>query len=227
MMHWQLFDTPSDVAQYACRHILQVAQQTIAEKGEFHLVLAGGNTPQQTYLLLKESQADWQYWHIYYGDERCLPIADPERNHVMASTSWLNHVAIPILQVHAVPVHLGAQQAAFQYSQVIQAVLPFDMVLLGMGEDGHTASLFPNHQCQETLVQAVFNAPKLPPERVTLSAKALSQTTHLLFLVTGENKQSAVSAWKRGDNLPIAKVTTEKESIVLIDQAAMPIMASV
>lgn len=223
MMHWQLFDTPSEVAQYACRHILQVAQETISEKGQFHLVLAGGNTPKQTYLLLKESQAAWQHWHIYYGDERYLPITHPERNHIMASTSWLNHVTIPLQQIHAIPVHLELKQAAYQYSQVIQKALPFDMVLLGMGEDGHTASLFPNNRVtqENALVQAVFNAPKPPAERVTLSAKALSQTKHLLFLVTGKNKQAAISAWRRGKDLPVSHITAEKESIILIDEAAM------
>jgi 6-phosphogluconolactonase len=95
------------------------------------------------------------------------------------------------------------------------------MVLLGMGEDGHTASLFPNHHHDENeLAHAVYNSPKPPPERVSLSAKALSNTQQLLFLITGANKQDAVKAWRTGANLPVATIVPENPIDVYIDSAA-------
>jgi 6-phosphogluconolactonase len=95
------------------------------------------------------------------------------------------------------------------------------MVLLGMGEDGHTASLFPGHQHpQDELVHAVYNSPKPPPERVSISAKALSNTRELIFLITGANKQEAVNLWRSGSDLPVAAIESENPIDIYIDSDA-------
>jgi 6-phosphogluconolactonase len=95
------------------------------------------------------------------------------------------------------------------------------MVLLGMGEDGHTASLFPGHQHQQDeLAHAVYNSPKPPPERVSISAKALSNTGQLIFLITGTNKQEAVKNWRSGQDLPVAKIVPENLVDIYIDRDA-------
>lgn len=218
---WQVVDDAEAVAQTACQRILIASERAIQTRGSFHLVLAGGRTPERTYQLLRAQTVDWTYWHIYYGDERCLPTEANERNNVMTNAIWLNHVPIPTEHVHPIPAQFGAVVAAPQYAQIIKRGLPFDMVLLGIGEDGHTASLFPKHVHSATeLVHAVFNAPKPPPERVSLSAKALSTTRELIFLIAGASKREAVTAWKRGEILPVAEVCPQGEGVVLIDREA-------
>jgi 6-phosphogluconolactonase len=219
-IHWQLLDDAKAVADDAFRRILSGCEQALSKKGFFSIVLAGGGTPKQTYQLLKNAETDWARWHIYYGDERCLPKDDAERNSVMAERAWLQHVGIPSAQIHPIPAELGGLNAARDYTPLVKAALPFDMVLLGIGEDGHTASLFPKHEYStEELVHAVFNAPKPPPERVSLSVEALCNCHELLFLVTGAEKREAVAAWRRGEKLPVAQIRPAGRATVLIDKA--------
>ena len=221
LINWHRFDTADAVATAVYQHIVTAAQQTIAERGAFKLVLAGGTTPEKVYRLLAETSADWANWHIYYGDERCLPADHADRNSVMAEQAFLQKVAIPREQIFTIPAELNPEIAAKQYQQTVAPALPFDMVLLGMGEDGHTASLFPGHHHDENeLAHAVYNSPKPPPERVSLSAKALSNTQQLLFLITGANKQDAVKAWRTGADLPVATIVPENPIDVYIDSAA-------
>ncbi|NOT84197.1 MAG: 6-phosphogluconolactonase [Methylococcaceae bacterium] len=222
--HWHIFATPALVAQAVCDDIMRHAQQAIYERGCFKLVLAGGSTPEQVYPLLVQRDTDWSKWFIYYGDERCLPADHPDRNSVMAQQAFLNHVDIAKDQIMTIPAELGNVEAARQYQRMIAEAMPFDLVLLGMGEDGHTASLFPDQQYPpDEIAHAVFNAPKLPPERVSLSAKALSDTRRLLFLITGERKKAAVQQWQTGFQLPVCKInpTSGVGVDVYIDDAAL------
>jgi 6-phosphogluconolactonase len=218
---WHRLDTADHVASTVCQHILSAAQHAIADRGAFKLVLAGGTTPEKVYRLLADSPADWANWYIYYGDERCLPVAHPDRNSLMAEHALLNNVAIPREQIFTIPAELDPETAAKHYQATIAHALPFDMVLLGMGEDGHTASLFPHHvHDEQELAHAVYNSPKPPSERVSISAKALSNTRQLLFLITGANKQEAVHAWRAGADLPVAHILPECPIDVYIDSAA-------
>jgi len=205
--HWQRLNDVNAVASEACQRILISAKLAIEKKGYFSLVLAGGRTPEKTYRLLKKASSDWAGWHIYYGDERCLSFDNAERNSTMASRAWLYFTPIPSAQIHTIQAQLGPVEAAHRYTNIVKTALPFDMVLLGMGEDGHTASLFPEqYHSQDELVHAIFNAPKPPSERVSLSVTALCHTQELLFLVTGANKREAMAAWRRGEDLPIAQI---------------------
>jgi 6-phosphogluconolactonase len=174
------------------------------------------------YRMLAESEADWDAWEIYFGDERCLPPNDPARNSLAARDAFLDRVPIPSTQVFEIPAELGAEPAARVYGRTVAAALPFDLVLLGMGEDGHTASLFPGHPIAvDALVQAVHGAPKPPSERVSLSLKALAACRLMLILVTGAGKREALAAWRRGASLPVARVATAAKARVLMDcQAA-------
>lgn len=221
-IHWHSFATAEKVAAAAAQKILSAADQAIKERGDFKLVLAGGSTPEKIYHILSESRADWAKWHIYYGDERCLPADHPERNSQMAQLSLLSKVTIPAEQIHTMPSELGPEPSAVAYRQVIADVGIFDMVLLGMGEDGHTASLFPGHvHSPDETVHAVYNSPKPPPERISLSAKTLGQTRQLLFLVTGEGKRDAVKQWRQGIILPVALIRPECGVDVYIDAEAL------
>ena len=215
-------ETADQVADAACQHILKAADKAIADHGKFKLVLAGGSTPEKVYGLLAKTDADWANWVIYYGDERCLPADDVERNSAIARRTLLDNVAIPAAQIFTIAGELGNEQAAQDYRAIVAAAMPFDMVLLGMGEDGHTASLFPGHvHDEDELVHAVNNSPKPPPERVSISAKALSNTHELIFLITGTNKREIVKVWRSGQHLPVATLIPENPVDIYIDSDAL------
>jgi len=218
---WQLFADAEQLAQQATDDILKAAADAIEKRGAFHIVLAGGTTPKVIYRLLAKASSDWQHWHLYLGDERCLPVNDAERNSVMVEECLLSSVAIPSEQVHFVPSELGPHEAATQYQNTIGGVECFDMVLLGMGEDGHTASLFPGHIHDETqLVHPVLNAPKPPPERVSLSSACLSNNVQLLILITGQSKHPRVIDWISGKPMPVSGITSKHNAAVYCDHAA-------
>jgi len=222
-MEWIVLEDAEAVARRACDEILKIAQNAIEARGRFSIVLAGGTTPERCYALLAQSESDWNHWHVYLGDERCLPVDDPERNSLMAARTLTDQVPIPSDQVHPIPAELGAEAAAQTYETILKDALPFDLVLLGMGEDGHTASLFPGHEHpQDALVLPVHDAPKPPPDRISLSPKALGSCRELLFLITGAGKQTAVKAWRDGAALPIAGISSQGRARVMIDQTAMP-----
>jgi 6-phosphogluconolactonase len=217
-------ETADLIAQEVCERILELANEAIAARGKFKFVLAGGTTPEKVYRLLAKSDADWSKWFIYHGDERVLPIDHADRNSVMAANAFLNEVAIPKNQIFDMPTELGTEESATLYRPIVQAALPFDLVLLGMGEDGHTASLFPAHVHDENdVVHAVYNSPKPPPERITISAKALSNTENLYFLITGANKRDALKQWRNGEKLPVATLNAHKNLVVFLDDAAAQI----
>ncbi len=219
---WVRFNSAEEVAQAACQRILKIAREAIATRGQFQLVLAGGTTPEHTYRLLAEAKADWSHWHLYFGDERCLPSTDPRRNSWMVEQAWIGQVDIPLSQIHPIPAELGPEQGAANYSQLISSIPPFDLVLLGIGEDGHTASLFPGHHHPTgSAAVAVHDAPKPPPKRVSLSAATLGNCCHLLYLITGVSKQQAVAAWRKGEPLPISQIQPMGSTEVLIDSAAL------
>ena len=218
---WQLFDNAKILAEQATQDILNAADTAIKERSAFHIVLAGGTTPKVIYRLLAQSRSDWQHWHIYLGDERCLPVDDAERNSMMANECLLNDVSIPESQIHFIPSELGPFDAAAAYDKTLQQVGQFDMVLLGMGEDGHTASLFPGHiHADGPLALPVLNAPKPPPERVSLSSACLSNNDQIIILITGSSKHDRVLDWISGVDMPITTITTKNQAKVYCDQEA-------
>ena len=220
-INWQCLTDADAVATRATELILQAAVNAIHERGIFHLVLAGGRTPEKVYQRLAEAQADWKNWQLYFGDERCLPADHSERNGRMAATAWLDQGAVPEENIHPIQAELGAETVAAHYATVIDHVRPFDLVLLGMGEDGHTASLFPGqHHPDSESVHAVHNAPKPPPDRVSLSRARLSDSRDVLVLITGTGKRVAVQQWQAGEALPIAGITARHRITVLLDKAA-------
>ena len=200
----------------AAEGIERVAAEAIALRGVFRIVLAGGSTPQGVYRHLCHIKAEWRAWHVYFGDERCLPVDHPERNSAMADQAWLEQVGIPPGQIYRIPAQLGAEAAAAQYSRVLDKLESFDLVLLGLGQDGHTASLFPGQEwgrveTQAAAVIAVHDAPKPPSDRVSLSAWRLSRSTRVWFLVTGKDKREALQSWRRGEGIPAASIVPANE----------------
>jgi 6-phosphogluconolactonase len=220
-VRWSRFPDADAVAAEAVRRILQIAKVSIEDRGAFRFVLAGGGTPQKAYQLLSSCEADWSNWHLYLGDERCLPEGDAERNSSMIYEAWLKQGQVPPEQVHWIPAESGPVQGANIYENVVREAIPFDLVLLGMGEDGHTASLFPGHkQDPERFVVSVTGAPKPPSERISLSYTGLAQSLNMLVLVTGSGKRPVVARWRAGESLPVACLECAAGVDVLLDEDA-------
>lgn len=209
-LRWQCFATPGELVDTLHDDLARLAASCIAERGAFHLVLAGGSTPKLLYHRLRHLATDWSLWHFWFGDERCLPAGDPERNDSMARESWLDAVPVPPGQVHPIPAELGAESAATAYSMELAAHGDFDLVLLGLGEDGHTASLFPGNELGSEPgspdVLAVHDAPKPPPDRVSLSSNRLARARHVWFIVAGAAKSRALQHWRDGAPIPAATI---------------------
>ncbi len=219
---WHQFDTAAQIAGAVVKQIIISAEKAIAARGSFKIVLAGGSTPEKIYQQLASTKTDWSKWMIYYGDERCLSAEDKERNSIMAANALLSKVDIPKANIFTMPTELGAVEAAKKYRDTIANVEQFDLVLLGMGEDGHTASLFPGHlHDNEETVHEVYNSPKPPSDRISLSAKTLANTRELFFIITGESKQDPVKLWKQGTNLPVASIYPIAGVDIYIDNAAL------
>lgn len=208
------------LASAACRLIIEAAQEAIDERRIFRLVLAGGSTPGRAYQWLATARQEWAAWEIFWGDERCLPVDHPGRNSWTAQQEWLAHVPIPAAQVHIIPAEIGAELAAAAYAETIADQLPFDLVLLGMGEDGHTASLFPGAADATGAVIAVHGAAKPPAERVSLNYPSLRACRRQLILVSGAGKAAALAAWRQGDPLPIAQAATDNACLLVDTKAA-------
>jgi 6-phosphogluconolactonase len=205
---WHSFNSQDEINQATVKRILRAADEAIAKHGDFLIVLAGGSTPKSVYQLLAKEQADWANWHVYHNDDRCLPADHVDRNSKMARDAWLNHVAIPQDQIHDIPAELGNIEGAKAYAKTLLGVRTFDMVILGLGEDGHTASLFPNQSVDNSAdAVPVFNSPKPPSDRVTISQHRLNDTYGVLFLVTGAGKQDAVNNWLNGLAIPATLIS--------------------
>ncbi|MDF9393039.1 MULTISPECIES: 6-phosphogluconolactonase [Methylococcus] len=210
---WHIYPTATDFENRVVRGILRMAWEAIAIRGVFHIVLAGGKTPEPIYrrLAAAREEAEWRQWHVYWGDEFCLPTDDPGRNSAIARRVWLDHGPIPATQIHPIPAERGPQTGAEAYAEVIAGVEEFDLVLLGLGTDGHTAALFPGRDWgagpASPDVLAVTDAPGPCAERVSLSAARLSRSREVIFLATGFGKFSAVQRWRCGEPLPAAAIT--------------------
>ena len=221
VIKWTVLESADDVARGVVDRISEAAAVAIQERDCFSIVLAGGTTPAMAYRMLAGTQQDWSAWRVFLGDERCLPVDHPERNSTLIRQALLDCVSIPQDHVYMIPAELGAEQAAGDYAAIVESHLPFDMVLLGMGEDGHTASLFPGHRHDAgQLVHAVHHAPKPPADRVSLSARALGRCRNLVYIVTGSAKQWAIRQWRQGELLPVNSIRPMAVAEVLLDAAA-------
>lgn len=215
-----IYDNLESLSGAAALRIAELARDAIAARGVFRIALAGGETPRRCYEQLRELPLDWARVQVYFGDERCLPVGDAQRNDSMARETLLDRVAIPSANVHSMPAELGAEAAAVNYALTLGEE-PLDLVLLGMGEDGHTASLFPGNPATAShdVVVAVFDAPKPPSQRVSLGMETLNAAHHKLFLVAGAGKRDALERMAQGVRLPAAAVA---DAEWFFDRAASP-----
>jgi 6-phosphogluconolactonase len=223
---WRVFADADALEAALADALCAEAGAAIAARGTFHLVLAGGSTPRELYRALAERDAGDANWHVWYGDERCLPADDPERNSVMVETAWLATSRIPPANRRPIPAEHGADEAVSLYAGWLKSVADFDVVLLGMGEDGHTASLFPEHDWgaapRSPDVLAVHAAPKPPLKRVSLTAARLSRSAKVWFVITGAGKRGALARWKSRVALPVSAVHGRQQTVAWLDAAAWP-----
>ncbi len=199
------------IVSTAAEIIVESAKRAIADHGKFSLALSGGSTPKPLYELLASDayvrKIDWANWEIYFSDERCVPPVHPDSNYRMADQALLEHVALAPENIHRMKGEIEPQQAAIEYGKLLKAKFGpggLDMALLGMGDNGHTASLFPNtvvldekeHRCAATFV------PELGKWRITMTAPFLNRTRETIVLVAGANKASRVQEVLEGPSDP-------------------------
>ncbi|HEX8634434.1 MAG TPA: 6-phosphogluconolactonase [Pyrinomonadaceae bacterium] len=196
-----IFADANDAARAAARRFVELARAAVETGGRFSVALAGGSTPRRIYELLAgadlAAQLDWSAVHIFFGDERCVPPDDADSNYRMANEALLSRVALPEENVHRMRGEGDAVANARLYEDELRgyfgddAAWPeFDLVLLGMGDDGHTASLFPGtHALDARSAWVAANwVEKLDAYRVTLTAPAINHARHVMFIVTGASK---------------------------------------
>jgi len=237
-VHIAIYDDKHTLSQHAAEYIMRIAKEAIDLHGRFTIALTGGTTPGEAYSLLGSepirSQIDWQLVHIFWGDERCIPHTNSESNFYLAQETLLDHIAIPKSQIHPIPADQLDRDAASQaYTVEMQhafgtnGIPSFDLIHLGMGPEGHTASLFP-HQAslheKQRLVMPV-SVPKPPPDRLTFTPPLLNAARNVLFLVTGSDKADALHAVLEGeyqpDEYPAQIVRpTNGEVVWMLDTAA-------
>ena len=216
-MSLHVYDTPEELAGAAAREFADRAGEAIAERGRFAVVLAGGSTPEAMYGILAsdyDDQIDWSKIYVFFGDERAVPPHHDDSNHKMACEALLDHV--PVANVHRMRGELPPDEAAASYEEELrtffrtQEVPRFDLILLGIGADGHTASLFPETSAIEVHDRWVVANPvlKLDTTRITLTIPIINAARAVIFLVAGEDKAEALGEILEGDADPRANPAT-------------------
>jgi 6-phosphogluconolactonase len=207
----RVFDDAEAVAAHAADTLAWRIGDARKARRDVHIALAGGTTPRRAYELLARIEGSWKHVHLWLGDERCVPDGDPESNAQMVRDSLYANARAEPPSLHAVPSPLVPEDAAWRYGLQIARLVPdvvFDVVLLGMGPDGHTCSLFPGHpvlSVSEAPVAPVRGSPKPPPERVTLTLPVLRRARFTQLLVTGADKRDALARTLAGEaGLPLA-----------------------
>ena len=233
----QVFDDAEAVARGAAERFVELGQAAIDARGCFSVGLAGGSTPKRTYELLASEayreQLNWSKVHIFFGDERCVPPDHSESNYRMANEALISRVSIPPPNVHRINGLGDAVANASLYEDELRTFFNpaswprFDLVLLGMGDDGHTASLFPGTKAlaeRQAWVAANW-VEKFSTFRITLTAPAINHAANIVFLVSGTSKAERLSEVLRGardpTKLPSQLIQPERGSLEwLVDKAA-------
>ena len=228
-----VLNDPGSVGVEVANLIVESCQQAVMANGRFTLVLAGGSTPSYAYEIMgtppDRDRIRWEQTHVFFGDERCVPPSDDESNYKMADESLLSKVPIPPGQVHRMKGEDDPDAAAKEYGQMLKQQFGDggpDVVLLGMGEDGHTASLFPGspaldeteHRCVATV------KPDSGQNRITLTAPFLNKAKLVIVMVTGEGKKKRLADVLEGEadpkRQPIQMIDPDGDLIYVCDVAA-------
>lgn len=226
------------VARRAADEVLRQLQAARAERGVAHVALSGGRTPQRTYELLALQSQQWHAVQLWFADERCVEPQDQQSNYRLVAETLLGPAAIAPQQVHRMEGERGPEEGASRYAAQLLAHAPagagangqtmpvLDLVVLGIGEEGHVASLFPDSPMLDedaTPCLGVHNSPKPPPQRITLSLAVLRAARRCLLLATGAEKAAAVSAMLAEPSRQVpASLLARERLTVIADDAASP-----
>jgi 6-phosphogluconolactonase len=218
--NYLVFENIQCLSRRVSEDILSLAKKAIALNGRFLIVLTGGSSYIEVYKILQKSKADWKNWHLFLSDERCLPIGHLERNDYMIDKAWLNNSSIPKKNIYFTKIDICTCQGIKQYEKQLTSTGLFDLALLSIGEDGHTASLFPDRiYDKERSVVTEINSPKYPKKRVSLSYERLNNTKQIIKVICGNSKKKAFFNWENGKNTPFSKVTGYFESVYVCEGA--------
>lgn len=213
-----IFPDTAKLSQALTAHVLRVAAEAMDARQRFTLALSGGSALSLLAAGMRarplSTPLDGSAWHIFWADERCVPQGSPERNDEVARKAWLNFMSIPNRQIHAVDGRLRPVEAARAYASDLAEVFhpaegdwpQFDLIVLGVGADGHTASLFPGDSALEETarwVVPVLHAPKPPPERVTLTLPVINHARQVAFVVAGADKAAVLARVRAPDPLQV------------------------
>lgn len=232
-MNLKVSNTKAEVAKDFARYFALV----VASKPEVHIALSGGSTPKIVFDELAENfrtDIDWSRVHLYWGDERCVPPDDNDSNYKMTAEHLLSKIDIPELNIHRIKGENGPKFEAEHYSAFLHSVLPkvngipaFDLVILGIGNDGHTASIFP-HEIElwhSERYCEVAEHPESGQKRITITGQVINNAEIVAFLVTGENKADRISEIIYGkeiaESYPVSLVAPTNGKIIwFLDEAA-------
>lgn len=226
----RVFPSVLELSKEAAREIKSLYDEAIASRGRFTLALSGGETPRTLYEILGgeyRDAIDWSRVHLYWGDERYVPADDTASNYRMARESLIDRIPIPPENVHPIPTSFAnPEDAAKSYRDELARVIPLDLILLGLGDDGHTASLFPGPEfnCDDERLVIVTHSPKPPVIRISMTIRAINQARNVFFLVAGTEKSVVlrkVLETKDDPRYPASLI--QPEALVwFVDRAASP-----
>lgn len=232
-----IYSTHAELYRAVAQEWISLAREAIRARGKFCVALTGGNTPRELYRLLAmdeyAKQIDWFATQIYMGDERYVPHDHPDSNFGMATATLLAHVPIPASQIYPMPTQAAAIECANEYAQTLRRTIAlnaadipvFDLILLGMGEDGHTASLFPGTDTldvHDRICAAVY-LPHLAAWRLTLTYPVITAARQRIIMLTGNNKATILAqvlADKIANDLPMQRVALSAPTTWYLDTAA-------
>ena len=235
-MKINIADNPTDLARQAAEWVTDYAERLLQQQDRFTIALSGGSTPKALHELLAQpplrDRIDWSRVHVFWGDERYVPLTDEKNNARMAYDTLLNHVPVPKAQIHVMKTDLPPDESMSEYEQTLHQYFDgenhtFDLVLLGMGDDGHTLSLFPGTDVvnEEQAWTKAFFLTQQDMFRLTLTAPVVNKAAAVLFLVAGANKADALHEVLHGayqpDKYPSQRIKPETGELVwFIDKAA-------
>ncbi len=217
----RIFNNGETLSQAAAEMFVALGAEAIAARGRFLVALNGGGTPRRLFDLLAtdfRTKLDWTKTHVFWGDERCVPPDDPESSYGMARGLLLERVSIPAENIHRVMAERGPAEASADYIRTLERFASpplswprFDLVLLGMGDDGHTASLFPGSPVDEAApaIPVTAHYQGRPAQRVTLTPLVFNSARTLVFMVTGANKAVTLS-WVLSDQIDMEKYPAQR-----------------
>jgi 6-phosphogluconolactonase len=234
----RIFPDLVSLSRAVLEQTLSIIPAAISKNGRFAIALSGGHTPAKLYSLWAQTEqyknkTPWDYVHLFWSDERYVPADDPRSNYNMARETLISRVPIPAENVHPMPTNLASPE---ECARVYEAELlkffrskppAFDVQLLGIGEEGHTASLFPGSPALDEKLHwvAAVRVAAQPPQRLTLTPVVLDQGSNTFFLVAGEGKRAILAAIRgesssKPSQYPAAKIHPARQPVWFLDQAA-------